>query len=137
MRLKGGPEGWLHNAELRRFVRFLFVGGLNTLVGYAIFAALILIGLSVTAAVIVGTVLGVLFNFVSTGRIVFGSKAGRLLPRFIAVYVVQMGLSIAALHALERAGIEPLIAGALVLPLLAVFTYFAMRRFVFVDGEKA
>ncbi len=131
MMLRGGPSEWLRDPELRRFVTFLFVGGLNTLVGYGLFAALILLGLPTTAAVIVGTVLGLLFNFVSTGGVVFKNRAGRLLPRFVAVYVVQMGISIAALTGLEAAGLRPLVAGALVLPPLAIFTYFALRQFVF------
>jgi putative flippase GtrA len=127
----GQPVAWLRKPELRRFVRFLFVGGLNTLVGYLIFAALILVGLPVAAAVVFGTILGVLFNFFSTGAVVFQNASGRLLPRFLGVYVAQMGLNIAAMTGLESAGVHPLVAGAFVLPPLAVFTYFAMRRFVF------
>ena len=129
--LRGGPAALLRDPEFRRFFRFLVVGGLNTLVGYAIFAALILLGLPTAAAAIMGTGLGLLFNFVSTGGVVFQNRAGRLLPRFVAVYVVQMGINVAALHALETAGAHPLIAGAVVLPPLAIFTYFALRRFVF------
>ena len=129
--LRGGPAALLRDPEFRRFFRFLVVGGLNTLVGYAIFAALILLGLPTAAAAIVGTVLGLLFNFVSTGGVVFQNRAGRLLPKFVAVYVVQMGINVAALHALETVGLHPLVAGAVVLLPLAIFTYFALRRFVF------
>jgi putative flippase GtrA len=129
--LSGGLSAWLRGGEARRFMAFLAVGGLNTLIGYAIFAALILLGLPTAAAAIVGTILGVLFNFFSTGGIVFKNRAARLLPRFVGVYVVQMALNVAALHALETEGLHALVAGALVLPPLAVFTYFALRRFVF------
>jgi len=135
--LSGGPATWFRSGELRRFVRFLFVGGLNTLVGYCIFAALILLGLPTAAAVVLGTILGVLFNFISTGGIVFRNRAGRLLPRFLSVYAVQMALNVAALTALERAGLHPLVAGILVLPPLVVFTYFAMRRFVFGAAQES
>lgn len=128
---RGGPAAWIHDPELRRFAKFLVVGGINTLIGYAIFAALILAGLPTPAAAIVGTILGVVFNFFSTGGIVFKNQAARLLPRFIAVYAVQMGLNVGALRLLENAGLHPLVAGALVLPPLAVFTYFALRAFVF------
>jgi putative flippase GtrA len=121
----------VRDPEIRRFATFLVVGGVNTLFGYGLFAVLILLGLPTPAAVILGTILGLLFNFISTGGVVFKNRKARLLPRFIAVYAVQMGLSIAALHLLERAGMHPLVAGALILPPLAVFTYFALRRFVF------
>ncbi len=127
----GGPAAWLRRGELRRFLTFLIVGGLNTLVGYGIFASLILLGLPTAAAIVLGTILAVLFNFLSTGSIVFKNRTGRLLPRFIGVYAVQMSLNIAAVRALENMGLGPLIAGAVVLPPLAVFTYLAMRWFVF------
>ncbi len=126
----GNPLVWWRDPEFRRFIRFLAVGGLNTLVGYAIFATLILLGLSIPAAIVLGTMLGVLFNYVSTGGIVFRDRPGRLW-RFAAVYVVQMGLNIAGVTALEHAGIHPLIAGFLLLPVLVVLTFLAMRRFVF------
>ena len=127
----GQLAAWLRKPEARRFVRFLFIGGVNTLVGYLIFAALILVGLPTPAAVVVGTILAVLFNFFSTGTVVFQNASGRLLPRFVGVYVAQMGLNIAAMAVLEKAGFHPLIGGALLLLPLAVFTYLAMRRFVF------
>jgi putative flippase GtrA len=129
--VNGGRAVWLGNPELRRFATFLVVGGLNTLIGYAIFAGLILVGLSTAPAVVLGTVLGVLFNFVSTGGVVFRNRAARLLPRFVAVYAVQMGLNITAIEGLAQLGAGPLVAGAITLPPLAVFTYFAMKRFVF------
>lgn len=129
--LSGGPAAWIRAGEYRRFITFLLVGGVNTLVGYGIFAALILLGLPTSLAVIVGTVLGVLFNFASTGSIVFKSRSGRGLPRFIGVYVAQTALGIIGLRLLEEVGVPTLIAGAIMLPPLAVFTYFALRRFVY------
>jgi putative flippase GtrA len=126
----GNPLTWLRDPEFRRFIRFLVVGGLNTLVGYLIFAALILAGLPTPAAIVLATILGVLFNYLSTGGIVFRDRSGRLV-RFAAVYVVQMGLNIAGVTTLEQAGIPALIGGFVVLPVLVVFTFLAMRRFVF------
>lgn len=126
----GNPLGWLRDPEVRRFIRFLVIGGLNTLVGYLIFATLILLGLTTQAAIVLATILGVLFNYLSTGGIVFHDRSGRLL-RFVSVYVVQMGLNIAGVTALENAGIPALIGGFIVLPVLVVFTFLAMRKFVF------
>jgi putative flippase GtrA len=124
------PMNGFRDPEVRRFIRFLVVGGLNTLVGYLIFAALILIGVPTPAAIVLATVLGVLFNYLSTGAIVFRDRAGRLW-RFAAVYCVQMALNIAGVTFLERAGLHPLIGGFVVLPVLVVLTFLAMRRFVF------
>ena len=119
------------STEARRLVAFLVVGGINMLVGYGLFAAFVLFGLGVTLSLVFATILGVLFNFQSTGRLVFRSGNPRLLPRFLAVYVVQFGGNLALLHALGAAGLSPLLSQLIVLPALAIASFLAMRRFVF------
>lgn len=121
-------------SDVIQFARFVAVGLLNTLFGYAIFAALTLIGLGPAAAVVCGTILGVLFNFQSFGRLVFGGAGARLLPRFVAVYAVQAGVNIGLLHWVVGAGVPVLLAQAVVLPPLVVMNYLLMRRFVFTAG---
>lgn len=115
------------------FVRFLGVGLLNTAVGYVLFAAFLLAGASTLVAVAAATALGALFNFRSIGGLVFASKDVTLLPRFLAVYVGQCAANSLMLNALESAGVGPLLAQLLLLPLLAVGTYLAMRHWVFPD----
>lgn len=117
--------------EARRFVLFLVIGGLNTLVNYLFFVTFVTLGLGQTPAVVAATALGILFNFFSTGRIVFRSDKLGLLPRFIGVYLVQCALNILLLRALVGIGVHLLIAEAIILFLLAIGTFFAMRRFVF------
>jgi putative flippase GtrA len=121
----------MDDPEARRFVLFLFVGGLNTLVNYLFFVALVSVGLGQTLGVIAATALGILFNFFSTGRIVFRSEKISLLPRFIGVYLVQCALNILLLRAAVGMGVHLLVAEAIILFVLAIGTFFAMRRFVF------
>lgn len=118
-------------AEARRFTRFLWVGLLNTGVGYALFAALILAGLSSTAAVIGSTVIGTIFNYRTISWIVFRCRDRRVLPRFLLLYVGQCAINIVLLHAAKATGASALLAGAVILPIIAVLTYIAMRQFVF------
>jgi putative flippase GtrA len=122
-------------AEVRQFIKFLIVGGLNTLVGYAIFSAFILGGTESAMAVIATTIIGALFNFASTGWIVFRSSETTLLPRFMIVYAGQGVVNIAMLRALETIGLAPLVAQALLLPLITILSFAAMRQFVF-NGNK-
>lgn len=124
----------VRDPEARRFAAFLLVGGLNTLFGYAMFAGLMLIGVGLEGATIGATLLGVLFNFRSIGRIVFGSRDGRLLPRFALVYAAQAAINLGLLRLAGAWGVGPLVAEAFILPPLAVATYLAMRRFVFTDA---
>ena len=43
-----------------KFIKFLFVGGLNTIFGYSVFALLIFMGLYLSFVVIIATILGIL-----------------------------------------------------------------------------
>jgi putative flippase GtrA len=125
---------WLRlarNREFWRFVRFIAIGSVNFLFYYTIFTILHLMHVEPVTAVICATVVGVLFNFCTTGRFVFGSGRLYLLPRFIGVYVVQCIANIAMLRMLISLGVPVLAAEALVIGLLAIATYFALRRFVF------
>ena len=114
-----------------QFVRFLLVGALNTAFGYGVFALFILVGLHYGIAAALGTILGVLFNFQTIGRIVFESRDRGLLARFAAVYAITYVVNVAALRALEATRVHVLIVqAALVLP-MAALAFALHRRFVF------
>ena len=121
----------VRHRELQRFALFLGVGSVNFGFYYSVFAGLHILGVSPSAAVVIATIIGVLFNFCTTGRVVFRSGDVRVLPRFIGVYVVQCCLNIAFLRLLIMIGIPVLVAEAIVVGGLAVFTFLALRRWVF------
>ena len=127
----------LRSLLARPFVRFLLVGVMNTAIGYALFAAFILAGAAPLLAVAASTALGALFNFGSIGVIVFSSKDVTLLPRFLAVYVGQCAVNSLLLGLLARVGLGPLVAQFVLLPLLALGTYWAMRTLVFRKASDA
>lgn len=113
----------------RRFIGFLIGGGVNTLFGYGVFSVLILCGASPHIALTVGTVMGVLFNFLTTSA-VFRSRDLRRLPRFLAVYAAMLGFNMLLLEAVMSTGLRPILAQAVILPIFTL-TFLAMRRFVF------
>jgi len=120
----------------RRFIGFLLAGGLNTLFGYVVFGGLVLLGVSPQVALVVSTVSGVLFNFLTTSA-VFRSRDLRLLPRFLLVYAGMLALNMLLLDAAMRAGLGPLLGQAVVLPIFTL-AFLAMRRFVFMaPAEQA
>jgi putative flippase GtrA len=120
-----------------QFVRFIAVGSLNFAFYYSMFTSLHLLGLTPTQCVVIATVIAVLFNFGTTGRIVFRSRNAWLLPKFVSIYVVQTLLNIGSLRLLIAAGVPVLIAEALVVAVLAVLTFFALKRFVFTEVAHA
>ena len=51
------------------FIKFIFVGCLNTLFGYGVFAICNFMGFHYTLSTLTATILGVLFNFVENEKI--------------------------------------------------------------------
>lgn len=121
---------------LRRFLqvklfRFLLVGVMNAAFGYGCFAGFLYLGLHYSAALLLATIVGIGFNFKSTGALVFGSKNNKLIFRFIAGYGVVYGANVAGIAALKLLGIEPYLAGmALIVP-MALLSFVINNRFVF------
>jgi putative flippase GtrA len=118
------------------FIRFLLVGGLNTLFGYCVFALFILLGVRYPVAVFLASVAGVLFNFKTYGTLVFANGENRLLFRFFAVYGVCYVLNLIPLAWAERKGISMLVAGAVVAVPMAAVAFVLNRRFVFKPRES-
>jgi putative flippase GtrA len=111
--------------------RFLLVGGLNTVVGYGLFAGFTWAGVPYPIAIGLATVLGVAFNFQSTGRLVFGGAPLSHLGRFVAVYVVVYLVNVGSVALLLRTGLNVYLANVLVILPLALLAFVLQRRFVF------
>ncbi len=111
-------------------LKYLLVGGINTIFGYSIFAFLLFFGLHYSLAVLVATILGVLFNFQSYGRIVFKNHSRRLLTKFIFIYAIIYLVNISLLLAFDFFVSNLYISGAIVIPLVAYLGYFLNKRYV-------
>jgi putative flippase GtrA len=115
----------------RRFARFLVVGALNATVGYGLFAGFVFLGLAPEIALLLATILGVVFNFATTGHFVFGNRDRSRVLRFIAVYAGVYVFNAAALRLMTTLSVPPLVAQLLLLPVAAIMTFVALRSFVF------
>lgn len=117
--------------EIRLF-RFFVIGAVNTLFSYLIYAGAILIGMHYTLATLISTVLGIIFNFFTTGKVVFRSLEGRRFFLFMLVYAVTYVVNILLLRLLvDVIHINKLIAGALVTPPVALLSYYLNARWTF------
>lgn len=114
-----------------QFLRFLFVGGVNTLFGYGVFSFFIFISIHYSVAALLSTILGVIFNFFSTGKIVFNSVNKKAFPKFVLAYVVTYFLNIAGLKILQDLNFNSYEAGAMMIAPLSVFSYFILKIFVY------
>lgn len=128
-------RGWrgsiIKSSLSNTFIRFLFIGGLNTAFGYSIYAILIYLHLHYSLAALMATILGVLFNFKTTGRLVFKSKNNRLLFKFIGVYAIIYVINIASLKVFNFYRVDMYLAGAVLLLPIAVIAFILNKNFVF------
>ncbi len=114
-----------------RFIRFLLVAALNTVFGYSLFAALIVLGIHYPLAAAIGTVIGILFNFQTTGRLVFERHDLSLILRFFAVYGISYVVGVSLLRWADHHGISILVAAAVLAVPMGFFSYTLQRLLVF------
>lgn len=119
----------------KQFVIFLLVGGLNTVFGYSIFALFIYIGLHYSVAVLLSTILGVIFNFHTIGRFVFGSDETSRIFKFFLVYGVVYGLNVFGIFVFYQFGVSEYIAGAVLILPVAMVAFLLNKKFVFIPSS--
>ena len=121
----------LGSAWNNSFYRFLMVGAVNTVFGYLLYAALLFLGLHYAFAAACATVGGVLFNYMTTGRIVFRHRGENRLPGFVAVYVLLYFINVAALWGFDTFQVDLYLAGAVLILPLAILGFLLNRYLVF------
>jgi putative flippase GtrA len=114
-----------------KYIRFILVGGLNTVFGYLAFAGLTRLGWRDVFAVPVAAVAAIAFNFVTYGKLVFESLDRRNLPRFVLGYLGIFVCNVAGLRAFARLGVGAYVAQAALVVPLAILSYVLNDRWVF------
>ena len=114
----------------REFVRFVFFGGVNSLLSYILYALFLLL-IPYQAAYTLSYVLGILFSYLLNTRYVYRAEL-RLTKalQYPLVYLVQYLLSIGLLYSLvEVFHVAKLLAPALIV-LATIPVTFLLSRFI-------
>lgn len=119
-----------------RIFRFVLVSGLNTSFGYGIFAFFIYLGIHYSLASILGTILGILFNFKTLGQLVFQNKNNSLVLKFFGVYGLTNFLSIGIIALFKKCGVNEYISGALLLLPMGVLAFILNNYWVFKERKS-
>jgi len=123
---------WIKKLWQIRLLRFLVVGAINTLFSYLVYAILILLGIHYSIATLVSTILGVIFNFFTTGRIVFHSMDNKRFIMFALVYTLTYFVNVLLLRWLvDGLNMDKLLAGALVTLPVALLSYLLNSKLTF------
>jgi putative flippase GtrA len=117
--------------QAEKFFKFVLVGIVNTAFGYSVFAAVYLLADSYRIAIVLATVLGIIFNYFTTGRLVFANRGAWPFVPFVVGYVVTCVVNILIVDGLVVIGLEPLLGQAIALPFVAILSYVINDRTVF------
>jgi len=121
-----------HNtAKLKHFLRYLIVGGINTLFGYGAFAGLLYLGLHYALASFIATCAGILFNFNTTGRLVFKNNNSKRLLKFLLVYALLYLINVSLLKLMVLFSINLYLGSAVTLLPMAWLAYLLNKKLVF------
>ena len=119
------------NLRKNRFMRFLVVGGVNTLFGFAVYIIAIIAGATVWFALLASMVAGTGFNFFTTGGYVFRELSFTRFPRFIICYLFVYGINLVLIELLSMWLSDKVLSQFILIFPMAVLSYFIMVRFVF------
>lgn len=117
----------------RRFVKFLQVGLLNTAFGSAIYAVLVYAHLPIWAALLGGNLAGIVFNFFTTGHLVFSDTVLARLPRFAGVYLACYIINYISIRILVFLHLSAIVSQLLLALPMAALSFYLMSRHVFVS----
>lgn len=119
----------------KQFSVFLLVGILNTIVGFGFYALFLALGMHYVAAVLFSTCCGVLFNYFSTGKLVFAKNNNSKIVHFFMAYALVYFINIGAIKALLLLGFDKYSAFFISAPVLALISFSLMKWFVFTDKQ--
>ena len=114
-----------------QFVRFLLVGVINTIFGYAVFIGMLLFGFIPSTALLMSTVMGVFFNFKTIGHWVFSGAFGNRILFFVLQYAFIYVLNSTLLLELINYGVKAAIAQLMLLLPMAILSFVINKFLIF------
>jgi putative flippase GtrA len=133
------PEGIDRGVAVRQLIRFGVVGCANTVLSWCAYALLAWLGVHYLLASAIAWILGALNSYLLNRRWTFRSRA-RHAPEVVRFALVQGGglaLDVMLLDALTRdAGVQHLLAQALVYPATMIATFLLSRHWAFAGLDR-
>lgn len=115
-----------------KFFKFLFVGFINTVVSYLLYAFFVTIGLIPNLALFFQYILGVLWNFKTTGVIVFKNHNNKLIFKFVGTYIITFFINSFFLNILAvQMGLNEYLSQAILVLPVAVLSFLLFKFWVF------
>ena len=120
----------------RKFVKYLFVGFMNTVFSYMVYAICVTILSRPTLSLAISYVIGILFNFQTTGRIVFKDKNNTLIFKFFLSYLTTFFINRYFLDTLVSTfHVDKYLSQAVLVFPIAMISFLLLKHFVFVESK--
>ena len=119
------------NFSVNQFIRFLVIGSLNSLFGFAVYSFVIFAGGAVWISLLLSTLLGSFFNFVTYGRYVFRELIIKQLPSFLICYLTIYIVNLILINLILNILINKILIQFILLLPMSLFSYFLFSRLVF------
>ncbi len=120
-------------------IRFLFVGGLNTVIGYGFYALFVYLGFHYIAAQALSYVLGTINSYLWNKYFTFQSSGGGLseILRFVSVYIVSFLCSSTTLFIfVSLLGLNKYVAGLVNIAVSTLISWFGHNYFSFKKAKN-
>lgn len=120
-------------------IRFLFVGGLNTAVGYGFYALFIFFGWNAYLATTLSTVLGIINSYFWNKYFTFKKPKKSLteVMRFVLVYAVSYAANLGLVYLfIDLWGMNSYVSGVVCLFITTIISYFGHNFFSFKDHKS-
>ena len=121
----------LVHTKLNRIIRFYIAGGINTLISYLIYAALIYTGFVYWAAVLICYAFGLVINYKTIKLIAFNDSRKQSFAYFCLIFAGSCLLNIILLKMLIEIGVNQYLAAWIVVIPLSILSYLLNKKFVF------
>ena len=115
----------------KEFLRFIFVGVINTIFGYTVFSFFVFLKIHYSIALILSTIMGIFFNFHTVGKYVFLNNISKNLYKFILVYIVSYFLNLFLIKFLFSIGFNYYSAAAIISAPVAIILFLTNKYYVF------
>lgn len=120
-------------------IRFLFVGGINTVVGYGAYALFIAAGLNPYLATTCSTIIGVINSYFWNKYFTFKQPKKSLseIIRFVLVYAVSYAANLGLVYIfVDMMGMNSYVSGAVCLFVVTIVSYVGHNFFSFKASGK-
>jgi putative flippase GtrA len=120
------------NCEIKKqFILFLLVGGINTLFGYGVYALFIYLGVNYFFSSLISLFFGIMFNFLTIGKLVFRKLSFKIIKKFISCYMLLYIFYVAFIKIFSLWQSNLYICGMLAVMFMSIISFMANKYLIF------